>query len=326
MIQEISRQLYKLDIPLPNNPLKALNCYIFKGPERNLIIDTGFAREECRTALDEGLKELGIDLHKTDLFITHMHADHSGNISYLVTPDTRIYASKADAVIINAGRESSHWEEMRVYAGKSGFVPMELKGAIEKHPGYRFGTEGNHEITYMAEGDRLRVGDYNLEIVETSGHTEGHLCLYEPEKKILFSGDHILYDITPNIALWSDEENPLEEYFMSLDKIDKLEINLTLPGHRSLITSPRERIAELKSHHQKRLDEVLEILKAGTMNAYQVAARMTWDLTYKTWEEFPTPQKWFATGEAIAHIKYLVEKGQVIQAEKDGIIVYSLAR
>jgi hypothetical protein len=53
---------------------------------------------------------------------------------------------------------------------------------------------------------------------------------------------------------------------------------------------------------------------------------MTWDLTYKTWEEFPTPQKWFATGEAIAHIKYLVEKGQVTQGEKDGVIVYTLVR
>lgn len=323
MIQEILPKLYKLDINLPNNPLKALNCYIIKGEERNLIIDTGFAREECRTALDRGLKDLGIDLSKTDLFITHMHADHSGNITYLARPQARIYASHADAFVINGGREIGHWEEMRAYAGKSGFVAAELEGAIEKHPGYRYCTEGKHEFTCLIEGNHLQVGEYDFLVLETPGHTRGHLCLYEPQKKILFSGDHILYDITPNIALWSDEENPLEEYLRSLDKINALEINLTLPGHRSLMGSPRERIAELKSHHQKRLAEIKEILKNGTMNAYQVAAHMTWDLTYKTWEEFPTPQKWFATGEAIAHIKYLVENGQVSQGEEDGKIVYT---
>lgn len=323
MIQEILPQLYKLDIVLPNNPLKVLNCYIIKGKERNLLVDTGFAREECRAALDRGLKDLGLDLSKTDLFITHMHADHSGNITYLARPETRIYASRADAFVINGGREFSEWEEMRVYAGKSGFVAAELEGAIEKHPGYRYCTEGKHDFTCLTEGNRLQVGEYDFLVLETPGHTKGHLCLYEPQKKIFFSGDHILYDITPNIALWSDEGNPLEEYFRSLDKINMLEINLTLPGHRSLIGSPRERIAELKSHHQKRLAEIMEILKAGTMNAYQVAARMTWDLTYKTWEEFPTPQKWFATGEAIAHIKYLVEKGMVSQGEQDGKIVFA---
>jgi 2,4-dienoyl-CoA reductase (NADPH2) len=80
-------------------------------------------------------------------------------------------------------------------------------------------------------------------------------------EKILVAGDHILNDITPNIQLWSDERNPLEEYFASLDKVSELDIELVLPGHRSIFRNCRERIQELKQHHQKRLDEIISILE-----------------------------------------------------------------
>ena len=77
-MKAVHSDIYRLEIPLPGNPLRAVNSYVIKGGERNLIIDTGMNREECREAIDAGLRELGIDLEITDLFITHMHADHPG--------------------------------------------------------------------------------------------------------------------------------------------------------------------------------------------------------------------------------------------------------
>ena len=65
-------------MPLPNNPLKALNAYLIKGRDRNLLVDTGFNREECRRALLGGLRLLDAPLDQTDIFITHLHVDHSG--------------------------------------------------------------------------------------------------------------------------------------------------------------------------------------------------------------------------------------------------------
>jgi len=64
------------------------------------------------------------------------------------------------------------------------------------------------------------------------------MCLYEPDKKIFVSGDHILADITPNISTWNELANPLKEYLSSLDKVYPLDVSLVLPGHRSLITKP----------------------------------------------------------------------------------------
>ena len=84
MIEEILANLYKIEIPLPESPLKALNSYVIKNSERNLIIDTGWNQEECMNAMQTGLKELGVDLRKTDFFITHLHADHLGLVSTLL--------------------------------------------------------------------------------------------------------------------------------------------------------------------------------------------------------------------------------------------------
>jgi len=78
MIEEISANLYKIEIPLPGSPLKALNSYVIRNTERNLIVDTGWNQKECLRTMQAGLKELGIDAGKTDFFITHLHADHFG--------------------------------------------------------------------------------------------------------------------------------------------------------------------------------------------------------------------------------------------------------
>ena len=171
----------------------------------------------------------------------------------------------------------------------------------------------------LQDGDEIIAGDYRFKCVSTPGHSLGHTCLYEPNKKILVAGDHILIDITPNIQCWSDDHNPLQNYLASLDKVNDMEIDLVLPGHRRLITDHRRRIAELKEHHQRRLKEVISILGDDPKTAYQVASQMTWDLDCDSWEQFPRAQKWFATGEAIAHLRYLEKKGFITRRDKGGM-------
>jgi glyoxylase-like metal-dependent hydrolase (beta-lactamase superfamily II) len=76
MIEEIAKSLYKIEVPLPNNPLKSINSYIIKDQSRNLIIDTGLNLPECKDVLLSAIERLHLDLNKTDFFITHLHADH----------------------------------------------------------------------------------------------------------------------------------------------------------------------------------------------------------------------------------------------------------
>lgn len=321
MVENILTDLYKIEIPLPNNPLKALNSYVIKSDQRNLIIDTGMNRDECLNAMRKSLEELDIDLKKTDFFITHMHADHAGLLTSLITDSSRAYCSGQDADIINSTAEAD-WSKQLDYAYLNGFPQQDLQEALHKHPGYKYGTKGYVEFEIIKDQDSIKVGDYSLICIATPGHTEGHMCLYEPNKKILFSGDHVLGSITPNISQWMEGDNPLREYLLSLDKVCALDTELVLPAHRSSFSSCRDRVIELKNHHATRLDEVLAILAGGGSNAYKVAQQMKWDINLATWDEFPLAQKWFATGEALAHLIYLEEKAMVKRVQEGGKFIF----
>jgi len=321
MTEEVSANLYKIEIPLPRNPLKALNSYAIKSPERNLIIDTGWNQQECLDAMQAGLKELDIDIRKTDFFITHLHTDHLGLASSLVTDTSTIYFNQPDGDRIKSG---IFLDDLMTFARLNGFPEKELQRIPHTHPGFRFRSKGPLSFHILKEGDTLRISDYVFRCVETPGHSKGHMCLYEPSKKIFVAGDHILGNITPTISLLSDEWNPLKEYLESLDKVYQLDIKLVLPGHRDVFRNPKQRIRELKDHHQKRLDEIIAILRKGRKNAFQVASQMTWDIIYDSWDLFPVSQKWFATGEAISHLKYLEEKGIIRKEMRQNKRIYLL--
>ncbi len=325
MINKIFPGLYKLEIPLPGNPLKTINSYLIKGEGKNLLIDTGMNRPECKKAFDQAVQELSVDLHKTDILITNFHADHVGLISYLKSSDSRIYGSEADTKMLNfftASNGSQYWNDLAAFAVQNGF--LEGKQAIISHPGFKYSGPDNVEFEIVEDGLTIEIGGFSLKCILTPGHTRGHLCLYDADKQVLFSGDHILADITPNIALFASTYNPLQDYLQSLDKVYDLAVKLTLPSHRSIIYDHQERIMELKKHHQLRCQEIIRMLEYGPANAYDIASMMTWDLKYYQWDEFPLPQKWFAIGEVIAHLKYLNEKGEVLKYDGDGVTLFSL--
>jgi glyoxylase-like metal-dependent hydrolase (beta-lactamase superfamily II) len=320
MCEEILPGLFRLKIPLPESPLKYLNSYVIKGPDRSLIIDTGLNRRECLEAMQDGLKTIGIDLTAADIFITHLHADHFGLVTKLATATSHIYFSRPEKELMDS------WEgfgTMIEYAGQNGFPEDELQSALDKHPGAKYGSEWIPDMKLLEEGDGIDVGDYHFKCVATPGHTMGHICLYEPDKEILIAGDHILIDITPNIQCWSDIQNPLKHYLASLEKVYSLTVDLTLPGHRRLIRDHRARIEELKQHHADRLTEVLSILNRGALNAFQVASQMAWDIDSESWDHFPVAQKWFATGEAISHLRFLEEEGRLARNTGGEITLYA---
>lgn len=317
MIEEIYPDLFRIEIPLPENPLRALNSYIIRGNNRNLIIDTGFNRDICFRAMQNGLHKLMVDLRETDFFVTHRHSDHIGLVSRLATESSIIYFNRHDA------ESKIDWNGMLSYAGSNGFPGNLLTSAFRNHPGFKYKPKKIFDFNILCDGDKVEAGDYHFICLETPGHTRGHMCLYDASKKLFFSGDHILTDITPNIACFSKEGDPLCDYLASLEKVYKLDVNLVLPGHRRRIDDHIGRIEELKNHHQKRSDEVLNTLRKGSMNAYQIASRMTWDITCPVWEMFPVSQKWFATGEVIAHLRYLENRAMIYREADHDVIHFS---
>jgi len=325
MVEELLPDLYRVEIPLPGSPLKALNSYIVKGRGRFLIIDTGLNREECLRPMLSALKELEVDLSRTDFFITHLHADHSGLVGTLATDTSKVYFNRPEASSVAFQISEDFWKGLFAFYHSNGFPEDEIKKVREGHPAYRYSIRHQVNLTVTDEGDEIEVGDYLFRCIETPGHSPGHTCLYEASKKILVCGDHILFDITPNITYWGQLENSLKQYLTNLDKVYTLDVNLVLPGHRNLWDNHRKRIMELQEHHRNRLNEALFALEDGEKTAWEVAPYITWDIGCNSWEEFPSVQKWFAVGETIAHLDYLEADGRARKETKDHKVLYSLA-
>lgn len=327
MIEQIFSDLYRIEIPLPRNPLKALNAYLIKGRERSLLIDTGMNRKECLDPMRSCLEKLGVDLNRTDLFITHLHADHLGLAKSLMTDTTAVYFSRTEASVFNSYILAMEQRQQAFFSllHENGFPEDELHGALRDHPGFRYSPKGKIDFTVLQEGDILRAGDYAFTCIETPGHSPGHMCLYEKNRKMLFSGDHILSNITPNITCWPDLPNTLKSFLESLDKVYGLDVDIVLPGHRSLITDHKERIRQLQAHHAARLGEALSAIREKDRTAWEVAPYIAWDIKADSWEQFPSVQKWFAVGETLAHLHYLEAEGKIRGIRKNGKISYTPA-
>lgn len=319
MLTKIAENLYKILVPLPNNPLREINVYLITG-ERNLLIDTGFNRPECEKALENAFEELGIE--RTDLFITHLHSDHCGLVCRFAKKGGKVFVGETDGELINFEAGNLYWRMLDDLFLKYGFPRADFGRNTDIHPGRKYCHEGRVDFSYVQEGDVLEYGGYRLEAIVTPGHTPGHICLYDREKKILFCGDHILGTITPNICIELSMDNPLGEYMESLSKVEKLDVKLLLSAHGTPVGDMYARIRELKQHHKERLAEVVRILGKEWKTAYTVAQDMTWEIDCRNWDEFPAPQKWFATGEAISHLQYLYDADQVFREEKNGIYHY----
>ena len=168
MYTHIEDNIYTIPVPLPNNPLRQLNSYVIKGEGRNLVIDTGFKLEECRKALCDGLEELGVDMNCTDIFLTHLHSDHSGLAAELATQSSKIYISRADGELLTLSLTQA--------LGRGGGVPQlrllrERTGELLGEPLYEIPPGVALQLHLRRRRRRADLRGRRLEVIFTPGHT-----------------------------------------------------------------------------------------------------------------------------------------------------------
>ena len=325
MIREVISNVYEIKVGLPGSPLRDLNSYVFTSKERNLLIDTGFNLPKCFEDLSGGISELGLDMSKTDVLITHFHSDHCGLVDKIADPGSTVYMSAVDSELFyDSLEEKGFWIETISMYRQEGFPEDVLGRANRVNPLRAAAAQKPVKTTPVHDGQILTVGDKELMCIEATGHTPGHICLYDEKNKLMVLGDHILFDITPNITAWVTLKNALKVYLDNLIKIKKFDVEIPLPGHRGCECSMYERIDQLIKHHEIRLDEVLGIVKKNPgINAYDISGQMDWMIQAKSWDDFPLQQKIFAFGEAVGHLYYLEESGEIKRDFTGEAAVYS---
>lgn len=325
---EIYENIYLEEIPLPNNPLKYLNFYVIRGKENSMIIDTGFNHKDIKEKIMQVCKKLNLEPKNTILFLTHLHSDHTGLAAFFENLGLSIYISKVDGKILNSSKNISDpfWENLSKTEILQGLQEDNLD--IKQHPGFKYRAKSKIKYIPAIPGEYIKIDKYNFKIIDLKGHTPGMVGLYEVDHKILFCGDHILGKITPNITFWGVQYGDmLGEYFKSLDLVYNMDIDHLYSSHRFLIENHKERIKELYKHHNDRLDEIRNTLKTlGKATVKTVAQNMHWDINSKNWDDFPKSQKWFAAGEAHAHLEHLRALNEINVVEEDGILYFTSFR
>lgn len=320
MIEEIRPNLYRIPIPLPNSPLKELNSYLFWGKDHSLLVDTGFRHEVCRKALFDALEELRVPREELDVVLTHLHSDHAGLAPEVITGEGVIYLSEPDLREVQGmdGEEDFFTVTNRINRAE-GFSEEELSQRGQNDPAHSMAPEPTDRYRPLTEDMTLEAGEFRLKPLLMPGHTPGQMCFWLEEQGILLTGDHVLFDITPNITAWPAMEDALGSYLDSLNRVRPYEGALALPGHRGR-GDLGQRIDQLLEHHQRRLEEAYGLVKAQPgQNAYQLAGQMTWKIRARNWAEFPPSQRWFAVGECLSHLEHLMALGLVErETDRDG--------
>ncbi len=309
--------IYRIDVPLPDNPLRNLNCYCIQDEGHTLMIDTGFHCDACMQALQEGLRKIGAVPQKTELFLTHMHGDHVGLAKPIAENYAkRVYIHELDYLHLRSTMTQDRWEIPDEIIWREGFEKELLHELRYGEATQQYHPAGLFDAVCLKDGDTVQVGKYTLQAIWVPGHTPGQMCLYLKEKKLMFTADHILFDITPNITAWYGVEDSLGDYLQSLLKIRQYPIAQALPSHRGGSTDVYGRIETIIEHHLQRLQETAEVLEQyPDRPAVEIASHLKWSMRGKTWDNFPVSQRWFALGETIAHLDYLIKRGFAVRRE-----------
>jgi glyoxylase-like metal-dependent hydrolase (beta-lactamase superfamily II) len=325
-------KINRIQVWIPIRSLAYVNVYLLEDDKSTWLIDAGMFSSRSILSLAQGLKAVNKNICNIDnVVITHFHVDHSTMAVLLAeTSNPRIFMGRRDLEIAK-GKVDEFVDSAISLFLEHGMPKDEAKRIREEHPAIRLMEVYNDieklEVMPLDEGDILKIGGRNFHVLWMPGHTPGHIVLWEPEERIMFVGDVMLLEITPHVTIHYWDSDPLGDYMNSLRRIAELAPKIAYPGHRDIIRDPVKRAKELIEHHENRLNEVLEILKKyGPLTGYEVAKRIKWRVRYSSWEEYPYPERFFAMGEALAHLRKLEKEGLVEQREREGLKLWTLRR
>jgi glyoxylase-like metal-dependent hydrolase (beta-lactamase superfamily II) len=320
MTTQMFEKIYKIELPIPF-PLRTTNVFFVDEPPRTLV-DTGIKTEASFEGLKKGLENIGFTLHSIErILITHGHIDHYGQAKKLSTlSGAPIYIHPKEYGRVRSIIHSLGF--LKSILLRNGVPEALVNEAIHYIESAQTMADPLEEAFFLNDGDTILFKSMTWKTIHCPGHSPGLICFYWPEKKILFIGDHLIKEVTPNPILNVPENRypfhypSLKEYLSSLEKIAKFDISLLLPGHGEEVHDVKELIRQVFTHHQERMDHILSILSDGEKTPFEIAMDL--------FPGVPPFEVFLGISEALGHLEILREKERVRLKEKEGKDYYSL--
>jgi glyoxylase-like metal-dependent hydrolase (beta-lactamase superfamily II) len=265
--------VYRLRLPLPWPGVPHGNAWAVEHGGGFVLFDTGIDEPGSMKQLERALEMVGLELEGCRLLVcTHAHSDHYGQAATIVErTGCELWMHPNHEHMTRAASDPEAWLEARLEVARQSGVPEAALAAYrEARKGQDFGVAGivppDRELV---EGVEVETGLGSWRVVETPGHAPSHVCLFQPERRLLISGDHLL----GRVSLYYDygySPDPAGEFLSSLDAIDELGARLCLPGHGRTFTDVRAHITANRDLVRERIENAYGAIEDGELTALEV--------------------------------------------------------
>jgi glyoxylase-like metal-dependent hydrolase (beta-lactamase superfamily II) len=319
----IAPGIWWLRMPLPF-ALDHINLWLLEDGAGWTIVDTGYATVETKELWERIFAERLGGLSVTRIIVTHYHPDHIGLADWLaerwraplwVTEKEWLFArlaSRDGGDLATARRD---------FARHAGLDSTTSEIFAQRETSYRRGVPSVPASFHrMVDGMAIEIGGRKWRVIVGEGHAPELACLYCAEIEVLIAGDQVLPRISPNISVQAHEPdgNPLALYLRSLAKLREAvpAETLVLPSHNLPFFGLHMRLEELAAHHDARCAQI-----AAACTRPQSASQLVPLLFRRPLDQH---QMGFALGEAIAHLNYLMHRGDLERSlREDGVCRYT---
>ena len=315
----------RLSTPLPFR-LRAINLYLLTGKSASAIVDCGYSRPDVREHWESLWRSVPGATPVERLIVTHFHPDHAGNAAWLCERWGLVpWMTQAEWLTANLAlcdRHSADRAARSAFYARHGLSGTTL-AQFAQYPGrYSDGVQLPASFRRLSDGQLIEAGDRDWRVIVGRGHSPEHASLYCERDGILIAGDQLLPLITTNISVWRDEPDadPLRDFFASLDRFnEQVDPDATvLPAHGPPFRGLRQRIAQIRAHHEERLERVLDRARLGPLTTADL-------LPVLFRPDLDAHQIGFAMGEALAHVNFLCGQGRLRSSADETHVRYAIA-
>jgi glyoxylase-like metal-dependent hydrolase (beta-lactamase superfamily II) len=303
---EVAANVFELRLPIPFED-GHVNVFLFADGDEADLLDCGMNTEESVAAIRAAVNQIGAKRIRR-LVVTHIHPDHYGAAGVFAGEGgADLYLHRLEVGLVNPRYvELEHLvEEVRRYLLVNGVSEGESEVLSNSQRALSQVVTIAEPAVQLDGAETLELGRRRLRVEWTPGHSPGHICLYDPEDKLLFAGDHMLPELSPNIGLHPQSTpDPLHEYLDGLRRMAAYGPRLVLPAHGRPFTDASGRVATLVAHHMKRLNRVVDIVAGGEHSGWEVALEL-WGPRANMYE------KRLALQEGLAHLQALAVESRL---------------
>lgn len=278
-LEQIRPDTWALPLPIVGTSMPYVISYLLLDAHGSVhVVDPGWHGEDNWERFVQGLAQ--IDLNPSDvktIVATHMHRDHIGLAERMrceTGAPLAISAAEQDGIRKIAALSPEH----AVHEVAGWGAPSDRRDEIEATASTRFVSEAISADRTLHSGDVLAIPGRNVRVIQTPGHTGGHICLVEPSQEILFTGDHILPDVYPGVGLGAaTRENPIAQYLESVAALSFADSYEVCPAHGYRFRGLRQRRQQLTQHVLQRAHRTRTLMRESPeATVWQIGEQIEW--------------------------------------------------